>query len=106
MLTSTSIRNSAGGSPVRARCIAETGTLTCLNRVWPLKQTEIAVSSGAACSTADREPSHVLRAMGLSSDLARASIRVGLGRPTTAAEIERAAESLIRVIGKLRGGSG
>ena len=68
--------------------------------------TEIAVSSGAACSTADREPSHVLRAMGVSSDLARASIRVGLGRPTTAAEIERAAESLIRVIGKLRGGSG
>ena len=42
--------------------------------------TEIAVSSGAACSSADPEPSHVLRAMGVTEELTRASLRFGLGR--------------------------
>ena len=49
-----------------------------------MQMREIAVSSGSACSAADPEPSHVLMAMGLSEDLARASLRFGLGRFTTA----------------------
>ncbi|HEX4072557.1 MAG TPA: cysteine desulfurase family protein, partial [Planctomycetaceae bacterium] len=43
----------------------------------------IAVSSGSACTSADPEPSHVLRAMGRSDSLTRASLRFGLGRSTT-----------------------
>ena len=43
---------------------------------------DVAVSSGSACSAADPEPSHVLRAMGLGEDLARSSLRFGLGRFT------------------------
>ena len=49
---------------------------------------DVAVSSGSACTSANPEPSHVLRAMGLDEDLARASLRFGLGRFTTAEEID------------------
>ena len=52
---------------------------------------DVAVSSGAACATASAEPSHVLRAMGLDAEQARASIRFGLGRYNTEEEIDAAA---------------
>jgi cysteine desulfurase len=52
---------------------------------------EVAVSSGAACATASAEPSHVLRAIGLSDEQARASIRFGLGRFSSEREIDDAA---------------
>lgn len=58
----------------------------------------IAVSSGSACSTGSREPSHVLLAMGRSSRLARASIRVGLGRFNTDEDIRIAASAIISAI--------
>ncbi|MBK5953434.1 cysteine desulfurase NifS [Rhodospirillum rubrum] len=68
-----------------------------------LDQEGIAVSSGSACS-AHRvaEPSYVLQAMGLDAFQARGSLRVTLGRFTTAAEIERFLEVLPRVVGELR----
>jgi cysteine desulfurase len=63
---------------------------------------DVAVSSGSACSAADPEPSHVLRAMGLSEDLARSSLRFGLGRFTTEAEIAFAAEAVASAVERLR----
>lgn len=63
----------------------------------------LAVSSGAACSSAEPEPSHVLRAMGVSDTLARASLRFGLGRFTTADEIDRAAAIVVAAVERLRG---
>lgn len=65
--------------------------------------TEIAVSSGAACTTAVPEPSHVLRAMGISDRLARASLRFGLGRFTTPDEIDFAAKYVAETVHRLRG---
>jgi len=49
---------------------------------------DVALSSGSACSSASGEPSHVLLALGLSPADARASLRFGLGRGTTAAEVD------------------
>ncbi|MFQ5765290.1 MAG: IscS subfamily cysteine desulfurase [Rhodospirillales bacterium] len=63
---------------------------------------EIAVSSGSACTSASVEPSYVLRALGLSDDLAHASIRVGFGRFTTADEIDFAAGKIADEVVRLR----
>ena len=63
----------------------------------------IAVSSGSACSTAEPEPSHVLRAMGVSDPLSRASLRFGLSRYTTEAEIDNAVQEVVVVVSRLRG---
>jgi cysteine desulfurase len=62
----------------------------------------LAVSSGSACSSG--EPSHVLQALGLSRQQAAASIRFGLGRATTADEIQAAAERVLETIRVLRQG--
>jgi cysteine desulfurase len=62
----------------------------------------IAVASGAACSSATAEPSYVLRALGLSDLAIQASLRISLGRETTAADIDRAAAVLVASVGRLR----
>ncbi len=62
----------------------------------------LAVSSGSACTSADPEPSHVLRAMGVSEPLSLASLRFGIGRFTTDEEIERAAQVVINAVKRLR----
>ena len=67
-----------------------------------LELSGLAVSPGAACSSASLDPSHVLLALGLPVPLARASIRFSLGRFTTRAEIEEAATMVIRAVSKLR----
>src|SRR5579862_6158481 len=54
----------------------------------------IAMSTGSACTSATVEPSYVLRALGLSDELANASIRLGLGRFTTVAEVDFAVDAL------------
>ncbi len=63
---------------------------------------ELALSTGSACSSASVEPSYVLKAIGLEEDLARASIRIGLGRTTSEAEVDQAANLLIGAVGQLR----
>lgn len=65
--------------------------------------TEIAVSSGSACTSADPEPSHVLRAIGRSEPLTRASLRFGIGRFNTQEEINFASKYVVAAVNRLRG---
>jgi cysteine desulfurase len=62
----------------------------------------LAVSSGAACSSANPEPSHVLRALGLDDDLTRASLRFGIGRFNTEEEIDYAIQAVAHHVRELR----
>lgn len=63
---------------------------------------EFAFSSGAACSSADPEPSHVLQAIGMTSDEARCTLRIGLSRFTTEQEIAQAATAIEQAVRRLR----
>ena len=63
----------------------------------------IAVSTGSACSSGTLEPSHVLRAMGLSTHRTQNSLRFSLGMFSTEAEVDRVVEVLPRLVEKLRG---
>jgi cysteine desulfurase len=56
---------------------------------------ELCVSSGSACSSAEIEPSYVLRALGLGADAASRSLRIGIGRFTSPADIEGAVSALV-----------
>lgn len=62
----------------------------------------IAVSSGSACTSASLEPSYVLRAIGVGEDLAHTSIRFGIGRFTTLAEIDFTIDLLSKNVARLR----
>lgn len=63
---------------------------------------ELAVSSGSACTSSSLEPSYVLKAIGVGEDLAHTSIRFGLGRFTTEAEIDYAIAKVVSTVKKLR----
>jgi cysteine desulfurase len=63
---------------------------------------DVALSSGSACTTAAIEPSHVLRALGISDDLAHSSIRFGIGRFNTDAEIDYVADRIVQTVERLR----
>jgi len=63
---------------------------------------DVAVSSGSACTSASLEPSYVLKAMGLDEDLAHSSLRFGIGRFNTEAEVDYVADLLINKVKKLR----
>ena len=63
---------------------------------------DIAVSSGSACTSATLEPSYVLKALGAGDELAHSSIRFGLGRFNTQAEVDYVAKKIVDVVRKLR----
>ncbi len=63
---------------------------------------ELALSAGSACASANHEPSHVLRAMGLDDAACRGALRLSLGRFTTEAEIDRAVVLIRRELPRLR----
>ena len=62
----------------------------------------LAVSSGAACSSADPQPSHVLRALGIGEEHVRSSLRFGLGRFNTAEDVEFAITTTSEAVRRLR----
>lgn len=63
---------------------------------------DVALSTGSACSSATPEPSHVLRALGLSPEAARGAVRFGLGRFNTEEEIDFAAGRIVQTVRRLR----
>jgi cysteine desulfurase len=65
----------------------------------------VALSSGSACTSASMEPSYVLSALGLADDLAHSSLRLGLGRYTTAEEVEYAIIQIGKTVAQLRANS-
>eukprot|EP00210_Caulerpa_lentillifera_P005493 g5253.t1 len=63
---------------------------------------DIAISSGSACTSESLEPSYVLRALGVDEEMAHTSLRFGIGRFTTEAEVDRAIEQTCNHVRKLR----
>jgi cysteine desulfurase len=61
----------------------------------------VAMSTGSACTSATVEPSYVLRALGLPDDVGNASIRLAIGRPTTEAEVDFAADAIADAVRRL-----
>ena len=88
-------------------CIRLPGNLNCSfpfvdGEALLMNMRDVAVSSGSACTSANPEPSHVLRALGLSDDLTRASLRFGLGRFNTEEEIDFAIQATSETVHRLR----
>lgn len=71
-------------------------------RLLPELSLRVAASAGSACSSSDLKPSYVLTAIGLPDDLARASLRLSLGRFTTEQEVDEAAAAIRQAVDKLR----
>jgi cysteine desulfurase len=67
-----------------------------------MAMTDLAVSSGSACTSASLEPSYVLRAIGRSDELAHSSLRFTVGRFTTEEEVDYAVDKIRTAVNRLR----
>lgn len=67
-----------------------------------LNAKDLALSTGSACTSADPEPSHVLRSLGIGEELVRGGVRFGLGRFNTAEEVEFAVRLVAETVTRLR----
>lgn len=70
--------------------------------VLMLSHQGISCSTGSACTSSSREPSHVLRAMGVPPHMAQGSVRFSLGRDNDEAQIDRVLDALVEVVSRLR----
>lgn len=106
-LTSEISEVTLNGPPLDNPALRLAGNLNCSfsfvqGDALMMSMQELAVSSGSACTSADPEPSHVLRALGLSDDLTRSSLRFGLGRFNTIEEVDFAVETVASAVKRLR----
>ncbi|SBS38558.1 Cysteine desulfurase [Marinomonas spartinae] len=91
-----------GDSVNRVSGVLNVGFADVDGEVLLMSLTDIAVSSGSACTSASLEPSYVLRAIGLSDTLAHSSLRLSVGRFTTEEEVDFAAETIKKAVTALR----
>ena len=96
--------NGAGAARVPGTLNITFPSIDAVTAVMNLDIADIAAATTSACSTAKHEPPHVLTAMGLSPELALASLRFSLGRANTDAEIDRVLAVLTDLIPQLRNG--
>ena len=93
------VLQSSFGGLSKGPLISEVGPNFLRHAVWVQ---DLAVSSGSACTSASLEPSYVLRALGVEEDMAHTSLRFGIGRFTTEAEVDRAIALTVQHVSKLR----
>lgn len=91
-----------GDSDSRVAGVLNVGFSGVDGEVLLMSLSDIAVSSGSACTSASLEPSYVLRAIGLADDLAHSSLRLSVGRFSTEEEVDFAAETIKTAVSRLR----
>ncbi|RCX05777.1 IscS subfamily cysteine desulfurase [Marinomonas foliarum] len=91
-----------GDSDNRVAGVLNVGFSDVDGEVLLMSLSDIAVSSGSACTSASLEPSYVLRAIGLADDLAHSSLRLSVGRFTTEEEVDFAADTIKNAVTRLR----
>lgn len=91
-----------GDSDNRVAGVLNVGFSGVDGEVLLMSLSDIAVSSGSACTSASLEPSYVLRTIGLADDLAHSSLRLSIGRFTTEEEVDFAAATIKNAVDRLR----
>jgi cysteine desulfurase len=91
-----------GDSDDRVAGVLNVGFSGVDGEVLLMSLSDLAVSSGSACTSASLEPSYVLRTIGLADDLAHSSLRLSVGRFTTEEEVDFAAETIKNAVSRLR----
>ena len=91
-----------GDAEQRVAGVINVGFADVDGEVLLMSLSDIAVSSGSACTSASLEPSYVLRAIGLAEDLAHSSLRLSVGRFTTEEEVDFAIQTIKNAVSKLR----